>query len=251
MPPPLSPPLSNMAPQMLQMPVFAPQGLMDPQRGALPLYGLTVLLVEDSRFASDALRMMCRRSGARLRRAETLDSARAHLRTYRPDVVIVDLGLPDGRGDALIRELAMARHGGVILGTSGDSDGRKAALAAGAQGFLEKPLPGLVAFQRAVLRHLPGQFALLPAEPGEVGLAADDLALMDDLTHAADLIAIGPDGRQRQYLAGFVRGLARQSGDARLTEAAAQIANPEATLAPVCALLRGLIDDAKVRQFVG
>jgi CheY-like chemotaxis protein len=70
------------------------------------LQGVTILAVEDSRFACEALRLIARRAGARLRRAETMAAARDHLRVYRPDVVLIDLGLPDGRGDALIRDLA-------------------------------------------------------------------------------------------------------------------------------------------------
>ncbi|MDZ7884424.1 MAG: response regulator [Mycobacterium sp.] len=113
-------------------------------------------MVEDSRFASDALRLLCQRSGARLRRAETHGTgagASAHL---FPDVVLVDLGLPDGRGDLLIRELVALPQPMLVLGLSGDPDGRALALQAGAAGFLEKPLAGLGAFQRAVLRHLAG-----------------------------------------------------------------------------------------------
>ena len=99
---------------------------------ALPLQGLTILVVEDSRFACEALRLIAQRAGARLRRAETLETARAHLRTYRPDVAIVDLGLPDGRGEALIRELVLARpRTAAIIGMSGLPSGRPSALAAG------------------------------------------------------------------------------------------------------------------------
>ena len=86
-----------------------------------PLLGLTVLVVEDSRFACEAVRMLCLRSGARIRRADTLASARKHLSIYRPTVVIVDLGLPDGSGLALIETLSQAQPRiDVILGTSGD-----------------------------------------------------------------------------------------------------------------------------------
>ena len=63
-----------------------------------PLLGLTVLVVEDSRFACEAMRLLCLRSGARIRRADNLHHAHQHLKVYRPSVVIVDLGLPDRGG---------------------------------------------------------------------------------------------------------------------------------------------------------
>ena len=204
-------------------PGHLPRGAMVPEGGALPLSGLTVLLVEDSRFASDALRLMCQRSGARLRRAETMAQAEAHLRTYRPDVVIVDLGLPDGRGDLLIRDLVLSRRHAVVLGTSGDPAGRKAALAAGAQGFLEKPMAGLAAFQAAVLRHLPDRFAFLDDPGAQGGGFGDPLALQDDLALAEAMLARGPDAAEQAYLGSFLSGLGRIANDRDLTLAASDL----------------------------
>jgi DNA-binding NarL/FixJ family response regulator len=194
------------------------QGPM-PYGAVLPLQGLTLLVVEDSRFASEALRLMALRSGARMRRAESLRDARRHLALYRPDAVLVDLGLPDGSGTTLIRDLATAAPDApVVLGLSGDPDGRGPALAAGAAGFIAKPLAGLAAFQAAMLRHLPGR--------GEPDLAAppalpDRLALREDLVHAASLLADDPPPGQRRYLARFLAGLARASDDGALATAAA------------------------------
>ena len=121
-----------------------------------PLLGQTILVVEDSRYACEALRLMCLRSGARIRMADCLTSARRHLKVYRPSVIVIDIGLPDGSGADLLEDLANASpRVDVILGTSGDPNGQDMALAAGADGFLEKPLTSLAAFQDAVLSHLP------------------------------------------------------------------------------------------------
>lgn len=183
----------------------------------LPLQGMTVLVVEDSRYAAEALRLMCQRSGARLKRAEDLRSAQAHLHVYQPDVVIIDLGLPDGRGDALIRDLSQRwPRIATILGTSGAEDGHAASLAAGADGFLDKPLVSLRAFQEAILQHRP---LGADAESGTLP-HLDPLALHDDLQKAA---ALTGDEAQRAYLSSFVTSLARSIGDAGLADAAQRV----------------------------
>lgn len=223
-------------------PLFLPSPIAQAAGGGLPLHGLTLLVVEDSRFACDALRLLCQRSGARMRRAETLQAARAHLKVYRPDMVIIDLGLPDGRGEGLIRELALQQPGApVILGSSGDPAGRATALAAGAAGFLEKPLESLAVFQQALLRHLPGRPALRP-DPSEPPVIPDPLALSDDLTRAARLIAANPDPGQRRYVAGFVGGLARSAHDTALEQAASSAGAESDGLARLAGLLSNRLD---------
>ena len=205
-------------------------------RGVQPLQGLTVLAVEDSRFACDALRLMCRRSGARLRRADTLETAAAHLRVYRPDVVLVDLGLPDGRGEGLIASLAATGPDRpALLGMSGDDAGRALAMAAGADGFLDKPLAGLAAFQSALRAVLPGKAAPV-ADTGTL-VTADPQALLDDLALAAAALTTQPGPLQRRYLAGFLSGIARQIGDRALSKASAALGDPEASLQELSRLL--------------
>ncbi len=184
-----------------------------------PLAGLTLLLVEDSRVASEAMRLLCRRSGARLRRADTLEAAERHLRTYRPGAVVVDLHLPDGSGLDLIARLSMARPRiDAILAVSGDPALEAAARAAGADAFLPKPV-GLGAFQAAVLVALPADRRPAGLRPVCIeGSAPDALALRDDLEHAADLLA-HPRARL-DYVTGFLRGVARSAGDPALARAA-------------------------------
>jgi CheY-like chemotaxis protein len=217
----------------------------------LPLAGVTILAVEDSRYASDALRLLCQRSGARLRRADTLAAAAAHLRVYRPDVVIVDRGLPDGDGLDLIRQLSAA--GTPVLATSGDPAAEAAARAAGAAGFLEKPAPGLVAFQHAVLAVLTGH--PMPASPDTGLLSPDPMALADDLRLAVRVLDQFPAGGQRSWLAGFLRGLARQAQDPTLARLSALLDDPRADVAPVSRhladrLAQGLPLDPQARQRV-
>ena len=185
-----------------------------------PLLGLTVLVVEDSRFASEAVRLLCIRSGARIRRADSLTAAHRHLQLYRPSVVIIDIGLPDGSGIDLVRDIAKADERPVILATSGaDGDGLEAeAIDAGADGFLAKPIDTVSAFQQAILAHMPAD--MRPSGPRLVSdevIQPDTLSLREDLSHLDELLRTEPD--QLSYVAPFLQGLARLAGDQQLKTA--------------------------------
>jgi CheY-like chemotaxis protein len=190
-----------------------------------PLLGHTILLVEDSRFASEAVRLLCLRSGARIRRADSLAAARRHLGAYRPSVLIVDPGLPDGSGLDLIAELAGAPGRTMaILATSGDPALGPAARAAGADAFLEKPLASIAGFQETILALLPAEARpKAPRALAEGQVVPDRLALRDDLERALTLLRRSRDTGQVGYAARFLLGLARSAGDRDLEVAAAEV----------------------------
>jgi len=213
-----------------------------------PLAGLTILVVEDSRYASEAMRLLCLRSGARIRRADCLASARRHLQVYLPSVAIVDLGLPDGSGEDLIRELTgSGPRTGVVLGTSGDADGECASIAAGADGFLMKPVETLAEFQTAVLEQLPAEDRPVGASPsGTEHIHPDPIAFHDDLTHISTILRSDADAGTVDYIAQFLSGVARSAHDTTLQAAADALARDCAKGRPIrsdLARLAGIVQD--------
>ena len=226
---------------------LAPRPAPAPTR---PLLGLTVLAVEDSRFASEALRLACLRSGARIRRADCLSAARRHLRVYRPSAIIVDVGLPDGCGLDLVADLARAEPRiGVILATSGDAGRAQAARAAGADGFLDKPLDSLARFHQEILRHLPRPGAAsFPRPVGEEPITPDPVAYLDDLDHIRSLLRDPADPAILSYAAQFLSGVARDADDPALAHAAEGLAGhcAQAGIAHVT----GLIDERLATRMV-
>ncbi|PAU99006.1 response regulator [Paracoccus salipaludis] len=213
-----------------------------------PLTGLTVLVVEDSRFASEAMRLLCLHSGARIRRADCLRTAARHLQIYRPSVVIVDMGLPDGSGAQLIGQLAsMTPRVPVVLGLSGDPGNEADALAAGADGFLSKPIESLAQFQHAILSVLPSA-----ARPTGLRVVSEETvhpdpgALRDDLAHVAEVLASSSDTGAIDYIARFLAGVARSARDEPLEQAATALARDHSAgraLAADLARISGLVQD--------
>lgn len=220
-----------------------------------PMAGMTVLVVEDSRFASEAVRLLCLKSGARIRRADSLRAARRHLKSYMPTILIVDVGLPDGSGIELIRDCHDAHNRiPVILATSGDDRSFVAATDAGADNTLLKPIESLAAFQSTVLDALPSDMRPegLRVVSREM-IQPDTLALQDDLSHIADVITTADDDQTVDYVAQFISGVAKIAHDSSLEIAAEELAlkrvNGESIrseLAVVAGLLQDRIGDRAV-----
>ena len=192
-----------------------------------PLLGLTVLLVEDSLTACEAIRLMCIRSGARIRRADCIESALRHLKIYRPSLILIDMGLPDGSGADLIAELAQTTpRVETILGISADPDTHNAAIAAGADGFIEKPLRSLAEFQAGVLKFLPEHFQPVgPRRVVEDQIEHDEIAMQEDLALAYDLLEDGDQTPEtHRYLATFLSGVASTARDDELQALAQKFA---------------------------
>ncbi|MBV7408041.1 response regulator [Maritimibacter sp. DP1N21-5] len=206
-----------------------------------PLAGLTVLVVDDSRVASEAIRLICLRSGARVRRADSLASAHRHLGVYRPAVVIVDMGLPDGSGGDLIRALDQATpRVPALIGMSGSLTAEAQARAAGSDGFLAKPVESVEVFQQVLLAALPS--ALRPSGLRLVQTDAvqpDPVALAEDLLNASDLLKDARISGAFGYPLHFLRGVAQSAHDRELETAVSGLdgAPPPAALARIERLL--------------
>jgi len=196
------------------------------------LMGVTILLVEDSRSSSEAMRMMASASGARVRRADSLTAAKRHLGAFRPTIALIDLGLPDGSGLDLIKLIAEHDdHDMPVVAMSGadPEDAERAATEAGAVAFLEKPIKGLSVFQSTLLTHLPGR-AADAAQNERFDARLPELAtsfVEIDLENACDLLREGiqtGDREELAYCAKFMIGVAKQINDSNLMQLSMQLA---------------------------
>ncbi len=190
-----------------------------------PMLGMTILVVEDSIYASEALRLLCLRSGARIRRADCLASARRHLAVYRPSALIVDLGLPDGSGADLIAQISRATPKvSVVAALSGDTGMEQVALEAGADCFLEKPMTSIAQFQSAILAHMPPEYRQLGLRAlSDEQVEPDQVAYLDDMSHAQELLKDASEDSVLAYLGQFLTGVARCAGDGALLGVAERV----------------------------
>jgi DNA-binding response OmpR family regulator len=123
--------------------------------------GASVLVVEDDRGIATQLVRGLSRSGYAVEHVTTGGDA---LSRADPDVVLLDLGLPDGDGVGICRRLRQRSGVAIIVVTArGEEPERVLALDAGADDYMVKPfgLAELLARIRAVLRRVhPGDGVL-------------------------------------------------------------------------------------------
>jgi len=117
---------------------------------------LKVLVVEDDREIRSLLLSVLTVEGFDVRSAASLSEAQALLQHDSPDLVILDLGLPDGDGSALLRTIRGTRAAPVLIVSARHDEAQKIALLdAGADDYLVKPfsVTELLARMRVALRH--------------------------------------------------------------------------------------------------
>jgi two-component system KDP operon response regulator KdpE len=116
-----------------------------------------ILVVEDEPDIRRFVRMTLESEGHEVFEAATLERGLIEAGSRRPELAIVDLGLPDGDGVDLIRDLRTWSAAPIIVlsARSGETD-KVCALDAGADDYLVKPFGAaeLLARVRAQLRRL-------------------------------------------------------------------------------------------------
>jgi two-component system KDP operon response regulator KdpE len=116
----------------------------------------TVLIIDDEPPILRFLRISLRAAGHQVVTAESADEALSALTIEKPDVVILDLGLPDRSGFEVISEIR--EHSPVpiiVLSARDDERAKVQALDLGADDYIGKPfgMAELMARIRAALRH--------------------------------------------------------------------------------------------------
>ncbi len=115
-----------------------------------------ILVVEDDAAIREVLRALLQAERFRLVEAATAERAEIEARAHKPDLLLVDLGLPDGDGLTVIRRVRSWSPVPIIVLSARTLEEQKiAALDAGADDYVTKPFsaPELLARVRAALRR--------------------------------------------------------------------------------------------------
>jgi len=121
----------------------------------------TILVVDDERLICWSIQQTLQAAGYEVSVAETAAEAMSRFREIRPDVVFLDICLPDGNGMALLRRIKQEQpqHTAVVVMTAhGEAGTGDEAIRLGACAYLAKPFE-FARLERVVTEALSGRSA--------------------------------------------------------------------------------------------
>jgi len=139
----------------------------------------TVLVVDDEPAMLRVLRVALDARGYQVRTAMTGQAAIDEVATHAPDLVMLDLGLPDIDGVEVCRRIrSWSEVPILVLSAEGADDRKVRALDEGADDYVTKPfsMPELLARVRVALRHRPSNGTTDEPAVLEVGDVRVDVA---------------------------------------------------------------------------
>jgi two-component system response regulator AtoC len=187
---------------------------------------LHALIVDDHSETLSSLADLVEREGFSTARARSLQDAREQLQMQQPEVILLDLNLPDGKGMTLLDELDPASAPAVVLITGQASVGTAVeALRRGLTDYLTKPLDlsrlrailGDIAKTGGLKREIAALRSNLSSRGG-FGLLAGTSARMQEIYEQiarvsptnATVLVVGDSGTGKELVARTVHSLSRR-----------------------------------------
>ena len=173
----------------------------------------SILIVEDEAAIHQLLSYNLAAEGFRTRVVETGEEVHAAINEEMPDLVLLDLGLPDGNGIAVIDTLRKSVPKCKVLALTVFEDRASvlATLRAGADGYILKDTPPAATVE-AVRATLAGETPISARAAGHL------LSLVRDDAPPKEADANRPtlSGRERELLEHLARGLSRKEAARRM-----------------------------------
>ena len=194
----------------------------------MPAPGLKVLVVEDDVAVRKGLDVAIRDLGGQTKCVGTAGEAMRAIEDFQPEVLVVDLHLPDGDGLEVFRAASESNpdRDGVVITGQASLDSAVEALRAGISDYLLKPLRPAqleVVFQRlAARRTLESEVDSLRAELQETGKLGEMIGKSDAMARVfeavrrvarstAPVLITGQSGSGKEVVARTIHRLSRRA----------------------------------------